>query len=67
MRNGTGDIFMFAAPLEGWRRAEVREQRTKKDWTEIELSVINNQGVTGPGRDGGRDAGEERSTERERE
>ena len=31
-RNGTCEIFMFAAPLEGWRRAEVTEQRTKTDW-----------------------------------
>jgi hypothetical protein len=34
VRNGTGDIFMFVAPLEGWRHAEVREQRTRKDWAE---------------------------------
>ena len=32
VRNGTCDIFMFAAPLEGWRRAEITEQRTRKDW-----------------------------------
>jgi hypothetical protein len=29
---GTGDIFMFVAPLEGWRRAEITEQRTCIDW-----------------------------------
>jgi hypothetical protein len=23
---------MFTAPLEGWRRAEITEQRTRKDW-----------------------------------
>jgi transposase len=23
---------MFVAPLEGWRRAEITEQRTRKDW-----------------------------------
>jgi hypothetical protein len=34
VRNGTCDIFMFAAPLEGWRRAGIREQRTHKDWAE---------------------------------
>jgi transposase len=34
IRNGTCDIFMFVAPLEGWRRAEVTEQRTRKDWAE---------------------------------
>jgi len=31
-RNGTCEIFMCAAPLEGWRRAEVTERRTKTDW-----------------------------------
>jgi hypothetical protein len=34
VRNGTCDIFMFAAPLEGRRRAEVTERRTGKDWAE---------------------------------
>jgi hypothetical protein len=34
VRNGTGDIFMFVAPLEGWRRAEVTKQRTRKGWAE---------------------------------
>jgi hypothetical protein len=34
VRNGTCDIFMFVAPLEGWRRAEVTERRTRKDWAE---------------------------------
>ena len=32
VRNGTCDIFMFVAPLEGWRRAEITEQRTCIDW-----------------------------------
>jgi transposase len=31
-RNGTCVIFMFAAPLEGRRRAEVTEHRTRKEW-----------------------------------
>jgi hypothetical protein len=31
-RNGTCEIFMFSSPLEGWRRAEVTERRTKSDW-----------------------------------
>jgi hypothetical protein len=34
VRNGTCDIFMFVAPLEGWRRGEVTEKRTRKDWAE---------------------------------
>lgn len=33
-RNGTCEIFMFAAPLEGWRRAEVKEHRTAVDWAD---------------------------------
>ena len=31
-RNGTCVIFMSSAPLEGWRRAEVTERRTKTDF-----------------------------------
>jgi transposase len=31
-RNGTCEIFMFAAPLESWRRAEATEHRTSLDW-----------------------------------
>ena len=32
VRNGTCNLFMFVAPLAGWRRAEVTERRTKVDW-----------------------------------
>jgi transposase len=31
-RNGTCVIFMFSAPLEKWRRADVTERRTKADF-----------------------------------
>jgi len=31
-RNGTCVVFMISAPLKGWRRAEVTEQRTKIDF-----------------------------------
>jgi len=31
-RNGTCEIFMLAAPLRNWRRAEVTEHRTRIDW-----------------------------------
>jgi transposase len=31
-RNGTCVIFMFSAPLEKWRRADVTERRTKTDF-----------------------------------
>ena len=41
-RNGTCEIFMFVAPLEGWRRAEVTEQRTKTDWAhQIKKLVVS--------------------------
>ena len=31
-RNGVSNLFMLFAPLEGWRRAEVTDRRTKSDW-----------------------------------
>jgi hypothetical protein len=31
-RAGVANIFMFTAPLEGWRRVAVRERKTKIDW-----------------------------------
>jgi hypothetical protein len=31
-RAGVANIFMFAEPLGGWRRASVRERKTKVDW-----------------------------------
>jgi hypothetical protein len=31
-RNGTGEIFMFVSPLEGFRRTSVTERRTKTDF-----------------------------------
>jgi hypothetical protein len=31
-RNGTCELFMFAAPLEGWRRASPGERRRRGDW-----------------------------------
>jgi hypothetical protein len=31
-RNGTCALFMFTAPLLGWRRVEVTERRTMVDW-----------------------------------
>jgi hypothetical protein len=39
-------LFMFVAPLEGWKRAEITEQRMRKDRAEIELNVINNHGLS---------------------
>ena len=34
IRNGTCNLFMFSAPLLGWRRVTVTEGRTRKDWAE---------------------------------
>ena len=31
-RCGTCSIFMFSAPLEGWRHVEAQEHRTRVDW-----------------------------------
>lgn len=34
VRNGTCSIFLFTEPLAGWRHAEAKQQRTRKDWAE---------------------------------
>ena len=34
VRNGTANLFLFAAPLGGWRRVSVRERRTGLDWAQ---------------------------------
>jgi hypothetical protein len=31
-RNGVSNLFMFFAPLDGWRHVKVTERRTKIDW-----------------------------------
>jgi len=33
-RKGTAALFLFTAPLAGWRRVSVREHRTAVDWAE---------------------------------
>lgn len=33
-RNGTATNFLFTEPLAGWRKVNVRETKTKKDWAE---------------------------------
>lgn len=42
-RNGTANMFMLFAPLEGWRHVEVTEQRTAIDYAHIlrDLSDIH--------------------------
>lgn len=31
-RNGAANVFLFVEPLKGWRRVEVTERRTRRDW-----------------------------------
>ena len=33
-RNGTAVSFMFSEPLGNWRKANIREHKTKRDWAE---------------------------------
>jgi hypothetical protein len=41
VRNGTGEIVMFVAPLEGWRHTEITERRTKKGWSHQMKKRVN--------------------------
>jgi transposase len=41
VRNGTCDVFMFTAPLLGWRRAEVTERRTREDWAQQVKKLVD--------------------------
>jgi hypothetical protein len=34
-RNGTANLFMLFAPLEGWRHVEVTDQRTAADFARV--------------------------------
>ena len=34
-RNGVSNLFMLFAPLDGWRRVEVTERRTRTDWARV--------------------------------
>ena len=40
-RNGVSSLFMLFAPLEGWRRIEVRERRTKVDWAQVMKRLVD--------------------------
>jgi len=40
-RNGVSSLFMLFAPLDGWRRVEVRERRTKVDWAHVVKSLVD--------------------------
>ena len=40
-RNGVSNLFMLFAPLEGWRRVEVTERRTKVDWARVVRKLVD--------------------------
>ena len=40
-RNGVNNLFMVFAPLEGWRRVEVTERRTKTDWARVVRKLVD--------------------------
>ena len=40
-RNGVSSLFMLFAPLDGWRRVEVRERRTKVDWAQVVKRLVD--------------------------
>ena len=40
-RNGVISLFMLFAPLDGWRRVEVRECRTKVDWAHVIKKLVD--------------------------
>ena len=40
-RNGVSNMFMLFAPLEGWRRVEVTDRRTKVDWARVVRKLVD--------------------------
>ena len=40
-RNGVSSLVMLFAPLDGWRRVEVRERRTKVDWAHVIKKLVD--------------------------
>ena len=40
-RNGVSSLFMLFAPLDGWRRVEVRERRTRVDWARVIKRLVD--------------------------
>ena len=40
-RNGVSNLFMLFAPLEGWRRVEVTDRRTKADWARVVQQLVD--------------------------
>ena len=40
-RNGVSNLFMLFAPLEGWRRVEVTDRRTRADWARVVKRLVD--------------------------
>jgi hypothetical protein len=40
-RNGVSNLFMFFAPLVGWRHVEVTDRRTKTDWAHAVRQLVD--------------------------
>ena len=40
-RNGVSNLFMFFAPLAGWRHVEVTDRRTKVDWAKAIRQLVD--------------------------
>ncbi len=40
-RNGVSNLFMFFAPVQGWRHVEVTDRRTKLDWAKAVRQLVD--------------------------
>ena len=40
-RKGVSNLFMLFAPLEGWRRVEVTQRPTRKDWAQVVRQLVD--------------------------
>jgi len=40
-RNGTANLFMLFAPVQGWRHVEVTDRRTKTDFAEVIRQLVD--------------------------
>ena len=40
-RNGVSNLFVLFAPLEGWRRVEVMDRRTRADWAQVVKQLVD--------------------------
>ncbi len=40
-RKGVSNLFMLFAPLDGWRRVEVTQRHTRKDWAQVVRQLVD--------------------------